>query len=166
MQRASICAYLLVIFSLPAFACICVEPPSPSEWYKVHHGQPTFVGVAISVEGVSDVVRGGDGKPLLDAARKTIPATVQKVTFRIEEPFEGIITATVEVYGSGTTCDYHFTVGTRYLVYGWIGEDGKVRTGKMHPDETVKRGRGRFEISSLLDELTPWRSTMIGEKSA
>jgi hypothetical protein len=42
MQRASIGEYLLAITSLPAFACICVEPVSPSEWYKIHHGQPTF----------------------------------------------------------------------------------------------------------------------------
>jgi hypothetical protein len=87
MQRASICAYMLAIVSLPAFACICVEPVSPSEWYKIHHGQPTFVGVAISVESVSDVVRAGGGKPLLDASGKTIATTMQKVTFCVEEPF-------------------------------------------------------------------------------
>ena len=55
---------------------------------------------------------------------------MQKVTFCVEEPFEGINTRAVEVYGSGTTCDYHFTIGSRYLVYGWIGEGGKVRAGK------------------------------------
>jgi hypothetical protein len=128
MQRAAIYAYLLVTISLPALGFDCLEVPSPSEWYKIHHGQPTFVGVAVSVENVSEVVRMGGGKPLLDASGKTIPATVQKVTFRVEESFEGINTSTVDVYGSGTTCDYHFTVGSRYLVYGWTGEDQRLRT--------------------------------------
>ena len=128
MQRAAIYACLLVLVSFPAFGSNCIVMPSPSEWYKIHHGQPTFVGVAVSVESVSDVVRMGGGKPLLDASGKTIPATVQKVTFRVEEPFEGINTPTVQVYGSGTTCDFYFTPGSRYLVYGWIGEDQQLRT--------------------------------------
>ena len=53
---------------------------------------------------------------------------VEKVTFRIEKSFEGVKSQIVEVYGSGTTCDYPFTVGTRYLVYGWLGADGTIRT--------------------------------------
>jgi hypothetical protein len=127
MQGSRLLAYLTLILSVPAFACICVEPPSPSAWYKIHHGQPTFVGVAISVESVSDVVRMGGGKPLLDASGKPIPVTVQKVTFQVEESFDGVKNHAVEVYGSGTTCDYIFTVGSRYLVYGWMGEDRKIR---------------------------------------
>ena len=118
-------AYLIAV---PASACICITQPSVAKWYAIHHGQPTFVGLAMSVETVPDVVRQGGGKPLLDAEGNAMPVTVEKAVFRAEEAFEGIRTEYVEVYGSGTTCDYHFSVGTRYLVYGWLGEDGKIRT--------------------------------------
>ena len=129
MKRAWIVGYLSLI-AVPAFACICVSPPSLAEWYAIHDGQPTFVGLAMSVETVPDVLRQGGGKPLLDAEGNAMPVTVEKVVFRAEEPFEGTKTEYVEVYGSGTTCDYHFSVGTRYLVYGWLGEDGEIRTAK------------------------------------
>ena len=130
MQGARLSACLLMLISLPAFACICTVSTSPPEWYEIHHGQPTFVGVAVSVESVSDVLRQGGGTPLLDESGKPTPVTVQKVTFRVEESFEGIKAQMAEVYGSGTTCDYHFTFGSRYLVYGWLGQDGKIRTAK------------------------------------
>jgi len=84
----------------------------------------------MSVETVPDVLRQGGGKPILDAEGNAMPVSVEKVVFRAEEPFEGIKTEYVDVYGSGTTCDYHFSVGTRYLVYGWLGEDGKIRTAE------------------------------------
>ncbi len=54
--------------------------------------------------------------------------TVQKVTFQVEEAFEDAPGAFVTIYGEGTTCDYRFKVGARYLVYGWRGKDGKIRT--------------------------------------
>lgn len=129
MKRAWITGYVSLI-AVPAFACICVPPPSPAKWYAIHHGQPTFAGLAMSVDTVPDVLRQGGGKPILDAEGNAMPVTVEKVVFRAEEPFEGIKTEYVEVYGSGTTCDYHLSAGTRYLVYGWLGEDGKIRTAK------------------------------------
>lgn len=90
MQGARLSACLLVLISLPAFSCICTVSASPSEWYEIHHGQPTFAGVAVSVESVSDVLRQGGGTPLLDGSGQPTPVTVQKVTFRVEESFEGI----------------------------------------------------------------------------
>jgi hypothetical protein len=129
MRRAIIFLILVFVIADLAFPCVCTVPRTPSEWYKIHHGQPTFVGVAVSVDDVSDVVRQGGGKPLLDASGKPMAVTVRRATFHIEEAFEGIKTQTIEVYGSGTTCDYHFAVGTRYLVYGWLGVDGKIRSG-------------------------------------
>jgi hypothetical protein len=106
--------------SIGAFG-LCSEPSTPCEWYAVHHGQPTFVGMAISEETVSDMLRVGD---------HVIPVSVQKVTFRVEEPFESTLGSTVDVYGSGTTNDLRFKTGIRYLVYGFRGKDGKIRTSK------------------------------------
>lgn len=69
--------------------------------------------MAVSEETVSDVLRLGD---------RVIPVTVQKVTFRVEEPFESTPGKTVDVYGSGATNDVRFKVGIRYLVYGFRGK--------------------------------------------
>jgi hypothetical protein len=120
MNSALTLALLLLSVSIGAFGS-CFEPSTPCEWYAVHHGQPTFVGTAVSEETVSDVLRLGD---------QMIPVSVQKVTFRVEEPFESTPGKTVDVYGSGTTNDLRFKVGIRYLVYGFRGKDGKIRTGK------------------------------------
>ena len=118
MNSALTLALLFLSVSIGAFGS-CLEPSTPCEWYAVHHGHPTFVGMAVSEETVSD--RLGD---------QMIPVTVQKVTFRVEEPFESIPGKTVDVYGSGTTNDLRFKVGIRYLVYGFRDKDGKIRTGK------------------------------------
>src|SRR5579864_1173342 len=120
MKSALTLASLFLSISISAFA-LCFEPSTPCQWYAVHHGQPTFVGMAISEETVSDVLGLGE---------HVIPVTVQKVTFRIEEPFENTPGKTVDVYGSGTTNDLRFKVGVLYLVYGFRGKDGKTRTGK------------------------------------
>ena len=77
--------------------------------------------MAVSEETVSEVLGLGE---------HVTPVTVQKVTFRVEEPFESTPSKTVDVYGSGTTNDLRFKVGVRYLVYGFRGKDGKIRTGK------------------------------------
>jgi len=120
MKPALTFASLFLSISISAFA-LCVEPSTPCEWYAVHHGQPTFVGMAVSEETVSEVLGLGE---------HVTPVTVQKVTFRVEEPFESTPSKTVDVYGSGTTNDLRFKVGVRYLVYGFRGKDGKIRTGK------------------------------------
>jgi hypothetical protein len=120
MKSVLTLASLFLSISINAFA-LCFEPSTPCEWYAAHHGHPTFVGTAVSEETVSDVLGLGD---------QVIPVTVQKVTFRVEEPFESTPGETVDVYGSGTTNDLRFKVGIRYLVYGFRGKDGKIRTGK------------------------------------
>jgi len=112
---------LFLCMAVRTCACMCVGSSSPCDWYALHHGSPSFVGEAISVVTVSDVVdRGGH----------EVPATVQKVNFHVEEAFEDMPDAFVDVYGFGTTNDYQFKLGARYLVYGWRGKDGKIRTQK------------------------------------
>ena len=120
MNSALIVASLFFSYSISSFA-LCSEPPTPCEWYAVHHGYPTFVGTAVSEETVSDVLRLGE---------HVIPVAVQKVTFRVEESFEDTPDKIVDVYGSGTTNDLRFKVGIRYLVYGFRDKDRKIRTDK------------------------------------
>ncbi len=109
------------IFGSVAALAHCLLPLTPCEWYAFHHGQPTFIGTALSDETVSDAIQRGE---------KTLHITVQKVTFRVEEPFEDMPNTTVDVYGFGTINDFGFQVGTRYLVYAFRGKDGKIRTQK------------------------------------
>jgi hypothetical protein len=84
--------------------------------------------MALAEEEVSD---------LLQVGEHVLPVTVQKVTFRVEEAFDDTPGTTVDVYGSGTSNDLHFDVGTRYLVYGFRGKNGKIRTGKCTRTATV-----------------------------
>jgi hypothetical protein len=122
-------------------------PRTPSEWFAIHHDQPTFIGVATSVESVTDVVRMGGGKPILDSSGKPMPASIQRVTFRVEESFEGVKTHDIEVYGFGTTCDDHFIAGQKYLVYAWVGEGGQIRTSMC--TRTALSGEAREDINFL-----------------
>jgi hypothetical protein len=122
MKRSRILVFLTLLASVPAFGCICIPPLTPCSWYASHHGQPAFVGLAIAAETVLDFFR--------DNAENAHPVHVQKVTFQVEEAFQDMPDKLVSVYGMGTTCDYHFEVGTRYLVYGGRGKDGRIRTGK------------------------------------
>src|SRR5437899_2963600 len=103
-----------------AFA-LCLAPPRPCSWYAVHQGQPTFVGTVVSAETVSDV---------LDFDGHQIHVTVQKVTLNVEETFDGAPNEVETVYGEGTTNDFHFKVGRKYLVYGFRQKDGRIRTTK------------------------------------
>lgn len=135
-QADGIDLHWLCLIAVPAFACICVSPPGPAKWYAIHHGQPTFVGLVVSVETVPDVLRQGGGKPLLDAEGNPTTVTVQKVVFRTEEVFEGIKTENVEVYGSGTTCDY-----TSALVVSIWCTAGLVRTARYVPENVLALAR-------------------------
>jgi hypothetical protein len=119
MKPKLIAAVLFFLIPLQVFG-LCFVPATPCEWYAAHHGQPTFIGTAVSTETVSDVLQVGE---------HATPGTVQKVTFKVEEPFEDTSSRSVTVYGFGTTNDFHFQEGVRYLVYAWRGKDGKIRTG-------------------------------------
>jgi hypothetical protein len=100
---------------------LCFVPPTPCSWYAVHHGQPTFIGTVTAEEMGPDV---------LDLGGQRIQRTVQKVVFNVEESFEGTSEKTETVFGEGTTNDFRFQLGGRYLVYGFRDKDGKIRTGK------------------------------------
>ena len=120
IRAAAILAAICLSIPFSAFA-LCFVPPRPCSWYAVHHGQPAFIGAALSEETVSDTFESGG---------REIHRTVQKVTFNVEEPFDGSPKKTEVVYSEGTTNDFHFKVGERYLVYGWREKDGRIRTDK------------------------------------
>jgi len=111
-----------ICLSFPAnIFAMCFESPRPCTWYAFHHGQPTFIGTAASEGTVPDVLKVGNNE---------LHVTVQKVTFNVEEVFDGAPTKIETVYGEGTTNDFDFKVGEKYLVYGWREKDGKIRTAR------------------------------------
>jgi hypothetical protein len=67
---------------------ICFESPRPCTWYALHHGQPTFIGTAVSEETVPDLLKVGNNE---------LHVTVQKATFNVEEVFDGAATKTETV---------------------------------------------------------------------
>ena len=91
MKFALALSSLFVLLSATAFA-MCFLPASPCEWYAAHHGEPTFIGTALSAETVPDVIQRGE---------HTMHVTVRKVTFRVEEAFADTPNTTVDVYGYG-----------------------------------------------------------------
>lgn len=136
MKSETILASVCLSIPLNAFG-LCLEPPRPCSWYAVHHGQPTFIGTAVSDETVPDVLGFGD-----DA----IHVTVQKVTFSVEEPFDEVPQKTETVYGEGTTNDFRFKVGEQYLVYGWREKDGKIRTNRCTRTAPVSEVAGDIQF--------------------
>lgn len=78
MKSETVLASICLSIPLQVFA-MCLKPSRPCTWYAVHHGQPTFIGTAISEETVPDVLEFGG---------HDLHVTVQKVTFNVEEPFD------------------------------------------------------------------------------
>jgi hypothetical protein len=133
------CAAIPVVclsFPLSIFA-LCFESPRPCTWYASHHGQPTFIGTAVSEETVPDVLKLGDHE---------LHVTVQKVIFNVEETFDGVPAKTVAVYGEGTTNDFHFNVGEKYLVYAWREGDGKIRTAMCTRTSVLSQAKDDLEF--------------------
>ena len=124
-MKATAIATSIIMFPLEIIG-LCFLPGTPCQWYAQHHSQPTFIGTAVAAESVPDVLH----LDVLHRGERALPVTVQKVTFKVEEPFEDTPSTTMTVYGVGTTNDFHFKVGVQYLVYGWREKDGKVRTEK------------------------------------
>lgn len=99
-----------------ANACTCGEI-SACEAFA--NASAVFVGV-VTKAGIRSV-------------QTQFPATAMSATrtnggpaahFKIEEAFGGIATDEIDISGGGTTCDYYFKEGERYLVYAYRNEDG------------------------------------------
>jgi hypothetical protein len=141
MNSTVLLASVFLSIPLNTFA-MCAVPP-PCIRYAFHHGEPTFIGIVLSEQTVPDVIEFGP------------PRTVQGVTFRVEEPFDGTPGTTEVVYGEGIVYDLHFKVGDRYLVTGSRGKDGKIRTSRC---------TGTAPVSEAAEDIRFWRSlpTQVG----
>lgn len=102
-------------FTSVANACWCGEQ-SPCESYA--NASVVFVGVVIKT-GINPAT----GQLPANAMSTTFTNGSPTARFKIEEFFRGTEAAELEISGQGTTCDYHFTQGERYLVYGFQSAD-------------------------------------------
>jgi hypothetical protein len=107
---------LLICFSSRADACTCVTI-LPCQAYA--GAQVVFVGVVTKTGFASS-----KGLTPSTAMSMTLTNGANAAHFRIEETLLGTEKAEVDVFGEGTTCDYHFKEGGRYLVYAYRSQDG------------------------------------------
>jgi hypothetical protein len=116
-------AVLLLLTSLAsvANACTC-GGGSPCEAYA--SASVVFVG-QVTRTGLKAIPRS-----LPDNAMSTTltDGGVMSAQFKVEEAFLGIKAAQIEILGQGTTCDFPFKSGERYLVFAYKDS----RTGTVH----------------------------------
>lgn len=123
-----------------ARACSCVS--SYAQWQPCGaywRADVVFAGTVAEV-GPMTPVEGGDGKLFTPAGRAT--------RFRVEEAFRGVAGDAVETFEEGTSCDYHFKPGGRYLVYGARDpRDGRVRVHSCSATKELERAASDLEFA-------------------
>lgn len=99
-----------------ARACTC-GPISACQAYA--DASVVFVGLVTDTAVVS-----AESRLPSNAVSTTLTGGTAGARFKVEEAFRGVAGAELEVYGGGSTCDYHFKQGERYLVYASQEEGG------------------------------------------
>ncbi|MCM3874730.1 MAG: hypothetical protein ND895_28890 [Pyrinomonadaceae bacterium] len=123
-MKANIKTFLLALAMLPlpwlsfvANACTCAEI-SPCEAYAsaavVFMGQAKRTSVASTTSHLPS-----------NAMSTTLTSGSPVTLFKVERAFRGVSAETIEISGGGTTCDYYFRQGERYLVYAYQDSDAK-----------------------------------------
>ena len=94
----------------PSSACTCV--PSTDLYSEYVSSDAVFLGEVTEMSNA-----GGYPSNLL-------------VTFRVENRWKGDVPGTAQLLtaDNGASCGYHFIVGTRYLVFAYLGTDLVLRT--------------------------------------
>lgn len=112
---------LLPSFASVASACTCLGP-SACESYA--GASVVFVG-RVTQTGLKDIPR---SFPANSMSTTLTRGGVMSAQFKVEQSFLGIKLARIDVSGQGTTCDYPFKTGERYLVFAFKNE----KTGTFH----------------------------------
>jgi hypothetical protein len=107
---------LLIFSASRADACSC-GPVLPCEAYA--RAQVVFVGLVTKTGRVSS-----KGLMPSTAMSTTLTDGATSAHFKIEETLLGTKDVEIDVFGEGTTCDYYFEQGKRYLVYAYRSSDG------------------------------------------
>jgi hypothetical protein len=115
-MRIKLPLYALILILLPSFAsvanaCTC-GGIKPCEAYAA--ASVVFVGQVIKTG-----IKTAPGRVPANAMSTTFTSSSLAARFRIEEAFLGLKGSEIEVSGGGTTCDYEFKEGERYVVFAY-----------------------------------------------
>ncbi len=156
MQRLKLSAVLLLCFLFAVLAargdaCVCVmtmEGTHPCQLYR--DASAVFLGQVINIGPMTPVNQSPDGQTMY-----TMRDVV--VQFSIEEGFRGVAGQTVDLYLTGTSCDFSFQKGERYFVYARRDPT----TQKLHAGSCS----GTQLFSYAARDLAYARAVVRGEKS-
>lgn len=80
----------------------------------------------------------------------TLTGSTPAARFKVEEAFLGVDAAEIEISGGGTSCDYYFNQGERYLVYAYLNS----KSGTFYTNSCS----GTAPLSEAGDDLAYLRS--------
>jgi hypothetical protein len=150
---------VLIIGLVPhtADACTC-EVIEPDRSYQ--RAVLVFTGTVEKVDWLTrEVIR--DGKPVLDPdGRPTFRSEGHLARLVVDEYFKGTGGTEIELQGTGTSCDFGFEAGKKYLVYaspngkGGMGAFSCSRTRQLNdhakPDISYMRRAARGALPTML----------------
>jgi hypothetical protein len=147
---------LLPLLAPIASACSC-GGVSPCEAYA--EASVVFVG-RVTQTGLKSMPRSFPGNAI---STTLINGDVTSAQFRVEEAFLGVRAGRIDISGEGTTCDYPFKPGERYLVFAYKN----AKTGTFHTNICS----GTTELADSKDALAylhgvakqPRGATLFGE---
>ena len=115
-SKASALLFLCLLFSLlasKADGCVCGgtwEGTHPCLLYR--QADAVFSGMVVNIGEMTPLNATHNGQPIY-TMRDVI------VQFSIEEGFRGVNGQAVDLYLTGTSCDFSFQIGDRYFVYAY-----------------------------------------------
>lgn len=107
------CACFLLLLPARAVACSCGNDDSPCQ--AAYDADAVFLGRVLQTRTEPREVQWVADDP---SSKMTVSVSVARL--RIDESFLGAQGVEMDVYGSGTNCDFHFKVGQSYLVYAYF----------------------------------------------
>lgn len=122
MKHLIIFAFWVFLFlnaSIVAFACFC---PREKPCAYMAGADAVFIGTATKTQMV---VSENILAPSSAVSTSVISNETQQTRFNVEKSFIGVTEQEIEVSGGGTTCDFDFTEGGRYLVFAERSSDGR-----------------------------------------
>lgn len=156
MLKYTLAVVVLLLLSSVASACTC-GGIAPCEAYA---GASVVFAGRVTQTGIKTISR---SFPANAMSTTLTSGGVMSAQFKVEEAFLGVRVARIEISGEGTTCDYQFKPGERYLVFAYKNQ----KSGTFHTN--ICSGTARLADSNdgvaYLRTLAkqPSGSTLVGE---
>lgn len=123
-------------------ACQCRERQPPCAQYV--EADAVFAGLVADIATPEAAGPDGDDNGF------------QKISFKVERAFRGVEGGRAELINRGTSCDYTFEVGTRYLVYAYRNPaTGKLGTGYCSRTAELSKAAVDLDYLDRLAALAP-----------